>query len=329
MSIFANKNNSRPTRVARFFLANQVGIVVLSALSLLTGCGVESQEVDRSDAIRYYLNQRDFEPAIVLLKQHIIANPTDDGSKVLLASAYSGSVGINTIDCFEVLRPKLFDKPLAEKSLSENELSRVLFGDIWSVGSGKNDGQTENEKDADEEKKRKATLAIEKELLKFASQSSEAMEVAFRLPHVPKEKRDRISLSIAILNDIKETSDQYLTAQLYSGVLSLVQFMNYFRDAVPPSTGQSFNSHAWYISIYCQLDLTILMPNLSRSIDYLSATFVGFYNAGRRSDNPVYTNLIEGKERLHRLNANYLMNQDFFEFADWSMRASKSDLCEP
>src|SRR4051812_29166905 len=88
----------------------------LASVLALAGCGTERQDVARNDAIRHYLNQRDYEHAISLLKERIDENPADDAAKILLASAYSGSVGINTIDCFEVLRPKLFDRPLGEQT---------------------------------------------------------------------------------------------------------------------------------------------------------------------------------------------------------------------
>jgi hypothetical protein len=307
---------------------NSTGIFIL--LLLVAACRSEQEDVTRNDAIRYYLNQGDYHQAISLLKDRIDENPNDDKAKILLSSAYSGSVGINTIDSFEVLRPKLFDKPLGDKASSN----------ITSPSS-ENYGLAENhepaapfevpsniEEDSLEERQRHAILAIEHEFLKFASQSTDAIEVAFRLPHVPLADRDRIVLGMSVLGDIAEDSDEYLTAQLYQGILAIVQFMNYFRDAIPPEIQDRPGSQPWYLSIYCQMDLGILLPNLSQSVEYLAAAFDSLRNAGRKSANPLYSNLAFAKSKLVSMNRTYLLNQDLFEFADWSLRVSKDSVCE-
>lgn len=297
-------------------------LLTVVTLLLVAGCGTVRQDVARDDAIRHYLNDRDYEQAIGLLRERIEANPKDDAAKIMLASAYSGSVGINTIDCFEVLRPKLFDRPLATQALMLQSLGAVAAGAPEAPASDAVKPVTL------EEKKRQAVRVIEKELLKFASQSADALEIAFRLPHVPLGSRDRIVLSLAILGEIDESSDQYLTAQLYQGILGLVQFMNYFRDGLPVKTSDRSGSQAWYLGIYCQMDLGILLPNLSQGVDYMAASFASFANAGRKSDNPIYANLIVAAKRLTVMNRSYLQNEDLFEFADWSLRASKDSVCE-
>lgn len=104
--------------------------------------------------------------------------------------------------------------------------------------------------------------------------------------------------------------------------------MNYFRDAIPPRVGTELTSQAWYLTVYCQLDLGILLPNLSRSVDYLSLAFTNLSNAGRKSNSPLYSNLVIGRSRLSSMSELYLQNQDIFEFADWSVRASKASVCE-
>ncbi len=179
-----------------------------------------------------------------------------------------------------------------------------------------------------EEKQRYAIQVVEKELLKFASQASDALDIAFRLPHTPVKDRDRLMMSMSLLAEVKESSDQYLTAQLYQGILATIQFVNYFRDAVPPSIEEDRSSKKWYLALYCQLDLSIFMTNLSRSIDFLSTAFTSFANAGRHSENPIYDNLVSSKTALQGMNQTYLTSQDLFEFADWSMRASKPQVCQ-
>lgn len=288
----------------------------------LVGCRQEIQEVSRDDAIRYYLNQRNYEQAIGLLKEKLILNPDDDGAKIQLASAYSGSVGINTIDCFDVLKPKLFDQPLASKALSLRQSGLTgLTGDTVFNMDEKSTSREQRQQDA--------IKTIEKELLRFATQASDALDIAFRLPHTPLADRERIMLSMNLLADIKAGSEHYLTAQLYQGILAMIQFVNYLRDAVPPRMNASPERVTkWYQSLYCQLDLAILMPNLSQSINFLTVAFASLTNAGRSSENPVYTNLVESTTALTTMNRIYISNLDLFEFADWSARATKGRFCE-
>lgn len=295
-----------------------VGLVCMAAIS---GCGDETQAVSRDDAIRYYLNQRNYDQAIGLLKEKLAQNKDDDVAKIQLASAYSGSVGINTVDCFEVLKPKLFDQPVGGKTSSAPFSFSSSFQKTMAADPAANPSSRE-------EKQRHAIRAVEKELLKFASQASDALDIAFRLPHTPVKDRNRIMLSMSLLADIDESSTQYLTAQLYQGILATVQFVNYLRDAVPPSVEADRGSKKWYLSLYCQLDLGVFMPNLSRSVDFLTVAFTSLANAGRRSENPVYENLISSKTALAGANQMYLTSQDLFEFADWSMRASKLQVCQ-
>lgn len=285
--------------------------------------------VSQKDAIRYDLNQGDYEQAIALLKEHLDDDPADDEAKILLASAYSGSVGINTIDCFEVLRPKLFDRPLSEKGAFIASTDQPGGAALAAPAGELPVPAAPNPDSTAESREQRAILAIERELLKFSGQASDALETAFKLPHVPLANRDRIVLSLAILTDIPESSDQYLTAQLYQGILSFVQFMNYFRDAIPPGRDSQVGTEDWYQAVYCQLDLGILLPNLSQAIEYLSTAFNSLANAGRKSDSPIYANLAIGKSQLVLANRLYLQNQDLFEFADWSDRASKASACAP
>ncbi len=290
-----------------------VRILILLVAAVLA-CGRERQSVARDDAIRHHLNQRDYERAIALLKERIGTNPSDDTAKILLASAYSGSVGINTIDCFEALRPALFDLPATSlEPTKEPSAAKLALVE-------------EPESLSPEEQKRKAILVIEREFYKFASQMSDAFKIAFLLPHIALSDRDRIVLSLSILGEIDESSDQYLTAQLYQGILSIVQFMNYFRDGLPPGY-RSRGQGAWYVSLYCQIDLGILMPNLSRAIDYITLSLVSFDNAGRKSNNPIYRNFQVAKQRLSIINGTYLRNQDLFDFGDWAIRVSKESVC--
>lgn len=196
---------------------------VLFGFFSLCGCRKETTDVSRDDGIRYYLNQGDYRQAINLLKELLIDEPNNYRAKILLASAYSGSVGINTIDSFEVLRTKFFDQPLLKQAGSDQESPPKKQESLRSIVDefSKLDTSKAKEETLDQ-KQLRAIRALEKELLKFAGQSSDALEVAFRLPHVPVNDRDRILLSLSILSDIPKDSDQYVTAQLYQGILSLI-----------------------------------------------------------------------------------------------------------
>ncbi len=124
------------------------------------------------------------------------------------------------------------------------------------------------------------------------------------------------------------TSDQYLAAQLYSGVLSLIQFLNYFRDAIPSGSPVPFHERPWHLSVYCQVDLGILLPNIGRASDFISSAFKNFSKCRKASQTPVYENLLEGGTRLTAINSLYTLNQDLFDLADKGIKLSKSGICE-
>jgi len=320
--------------MATLSLKNNALLVL--CLSFLFSCRVVKEPVERSDAIRYYLNQRDYESAITLLKQELIHNPADDSIRIILASAYSGSVGLNTIDSFEVLRPKLFDKPVAQQnsSLVQNDTSlkspfpmNIDNLEVFALNQASEELTDKTSPSFSDPSA--AILAIEKELYKFALQSTEAMEIAFRLPHIQKSGRNRLLMALSLLGDITATSDEYQSAQLYSALISLVQFMNYLRDALP-ATEPSFNltGKSWYVAFFCRLEFGVLLPNLSKSVDFLQSTFQYLKNANRNSANPIYTNLSVAGQKFETANRIYLENQDLFELVDWSTRAGQSSVCQ-
>ncbi|MCX6123433.1 MAG: hypothetical protein NTV34_01585, partial [Proteobacteria bacterium] len=106
-----------------------------------------------------------------------------------------------------------------------------------------------------------------------------------------------------------------------------IQFMNYFRDGVPESNGNGFAELPWYISIYCQIDLSVMMPNFSRAISYLEVSFDSFLNAGRSSENPLFSSMTESRLRLASINRFYFNNVDLIDFADWTSKATKPEIC--
>ncbi|MCX6123432.1 MAG: hypothetical protein NTV34_01580, partial [Proteobacteria bacterium] len=172
----------------------------LVVFSLLSSCSPEVQVASREDAINAYLNQRNYDQAIPLIKVALKENPRSDRHRILLASALSGSIGIDTVECFDVLRPKIFDRPMGKTESLPLVDAHLLSGDAAS-------GVTEHNN-----AKRQALLALEKEFLKFARQASETLEIAYRLPHVAITKRDRIVSGLSILAEIEPSSAHYQTA---------------------------------------------------------------------------------------------------------------------
>jgi hypothetical protein len=202
---------------------------------LFSSCGKEKLPVERKEAIRYYLNQREYESAIILIRQELAVNLHDNKLKLTYASALSGSVGLDTIDCFEILKNKFFDKPFNQteggNTKQPNQLQN-LSPELQAGGLGEN-VQTMSPKSSSEEKRKKSIGAIESEMFNFSRQAAEALEIAFKLPYTSIKNRDRIMLALSVLLEIDKNADEYLAAQLYSGILSMVQFLNYFRDGFP------------------------------------------------------------------------------------------------
>lgn len=288
-------------------------------VAVLFSCYRTEQKVERKEAIRYALNQRDYESAIVLLEELLSNSPKDDQSRILLASAYSGSIGINAIDCFEVLRPKLFDRPIGG---NKGNAHPVSIGNLYHSTIQFTDQSVES-------KKQEAIRALEKQLLMFARQLGDVFEAAFKIPHVPADQRELINKSLTLLSEVPQGSEHYMTAQLYLGILAFVQFMNYFRDGIPERlSAEVRETMPWYLAIYCQLDLGLLLPNLSKAIEFLTLSLDGVYRAKRTSQSSVFKNLEFASLSLKNANELYLVNQDIFELSEWLFRATKYEFCE-
>jgi hypothetical protein len=78
---------------------------------------------------------------------------------------------------------------------------------------------------------------------------------------------------------------------------------------------------------FCKMDLALFFPNLSKSVAFLSNSFLYFSNAGRKSDNRVYKNLEIAKLSLEQINTYYILNEDVFDLADFSTRVAQSSFC--
>lgn len=303
------KNNSRFTRQI------SIAFLITFGIGSLASCRKVVEDATEDEVITYYLNHQRYEEAITLLKPRIGRKSDDSSDRILLASAYAGSVGINIIDCFEALKPKLFDQGGDDKS----EQGSLAFSSAHLADESDN-------KEVEVVTTQESTLQAEKELLKFTQQGSDFLDMAVKLPDIPLEKRFRILYGIKTLQDMSSDSKSYVIGRLYTAILSVVQFLNYFRDALPHAGSHAIE--APFRRIYCGLDLRIFLQNISISSTYLSLAFEGFNDARRRSNNPTYENLQIASETLRRLNGRLAENADLADLTIIAHNSHKHEYCE-
>ncbi len=217
---------------------------LIIGLMLLFGCVQESPAVDRKDRAKEYLNHRQFQAAIALLDELHRANPRDDETSVLLASAYAGSVGINVIDSLPIFQTVLIDQRQSHVVASESDLPRP---------PGSADDTTET--------------SAAHEIANFFDDVGRHFRTVEKIPHVPIDERKNLVEAFLVLRTVSQDSAYYQRARSYSALISMLQFLNFIRDSLhkPNQNGSPDESE-----LICQVKMVGLVDNMTSAIRYLS-----------------------------------------------------------
>jgi hypothetical protein len=270
-------------------LCNWASLALALFSITISSCGPERREVDDITLARQLLNERNFEDAIGLLEGLHRTDPGDTETRLLLSSALAGSVGLNAVDAFDALKDKLFDKPLAETSGNVSASQSLLL----------TKQQSSETEPGNDDPKADAIAVFEREFLKFSIALRDAGTIVANLPYIEGIDRRRLVRGLTLLREVGKGNNDYVVAQLYSGILSIVQFVNFIRDAVP--YGEK-NLDTWYFALYCYVDISAFANNLGSASYYLAYAFDSLNNARRSSDNPVFDHLGLASEKLRLLN---------------------------
>jgi hypothetical protein len=282
--------------IKNIFSSNFSACACLSGFLIIAlACGQDRRAVDDLTTARDYLNKRQFDDAIFLLDDLYKSDPKNSKVLLLLSSALAGSVGLNAIDAFDALKDKLFDNPLGDRVSSNQALtSEPQSMAVENFAQGLTEAATEPDP------KEIAIRKFDQEFLKFSAVLADTGSIMTNLPYVDRAARKRLVRGLMLLQEIPQDSQDYTVAQLYSGILSLLQFLNYIRDAVP--FGQD-KIQPWYFALYCHVDIAEFLKDLGVSSHYLAYAFTALNNARRASSNPVYANLELASDKLTQMEA--------------------------
>lgn len=208
-------------------------IAVSSALSY--GCMRRIEPLSDKQLANKLLNERKFEEAISLLETMHKDQPSDDETTLLLASAYSGSVGVNVVDSAGILFNSKSRKQSARKKTLGNNL------DV---------------KDS-----------VADDLIKFLSAFEIYLTMFYSIPHTPLDQRPRLIESILLASTISEESTKAKSAVAYLALLNLVQFLNYMKDAVPINSEENLPSS---LEMICGLNIEVFSKNFDKSLEFLT-----------------------------------------------------------
>ena len=237
-----NTKTKLPVALARL---HQLVFIILVFGSL--HCRPEKENRSPLDPIRELLNQSLYGEAVRDLEAYRLAHPDDDEASYLLATAYTGSTGVNLIESFD-----FFSKLLIKEPQVKDAPKKILLS-TDSVPVAPND----------KEKIEK----IAKLFHHFALSVSKNSDIFFAMPFVASERRSFIVESLLILRKIPETSPTAIRARAYQGFLNLLQFANYTKDIFPQ---MELSEESTADELLCQINLNNVGILLDHSDTYFA-----------------------------------------------------------
>lgn len=168
-------------------------IWVLCAITL-SGCKHRAQVISDSEQASIYLNERQYQKAIPLLKKMRANEPTNDRYRVQLASAYVGSVGFNFVDSL-----KAFEALMKKDSLAGLRL--VGIDDMVD------------------------------EVISLAVNLKTILTALRTFPYIAVEERYRLREASELLGEVDKASPEVVRARTYRIVIALLSLLNIVRDA--------------------------------------------------------------------------------------------------
>jgi len=221
----------------------------LTTSIFMSACNTVEEEVSDKEYAIQMLNNRDFDQASIVLKRLHAENPEDHEITLLLASSYSGSVGLNIIDAFGAFSSLIFS----------GKRDSTIF-------SGSSGVSPEVEKssigDAEVNKKRAKTMVA------YFEKLSDGFTVFFGVPYTKPEYRNRFVEAIVLTSQVPEDSEYYLMAKNFSTLLNIVQAMNFTKDAFPEvTTRENWTS----LELVCAFRPDLFSRSFVNAFQYISA----------------------------------------------------------
>ncbi len=241
-------------------------LVALVMVVFLDGCKEKTEETDAIGNARHLLNKRNYQEAIDLLTAELAPeaktnlseqkrNSQKNEMRLLLASAYAGSVGLDLIDSYSAFEEVLFKDALVSQKKSS------LLGDehIASADSMKLDQvlkSSENNMATEILDRQKAEL----EIFSFLETLLSSTKIVFGLKWIPPSDRVKILRGAQQLDLIPKEDRYFRTASIYRFILFSDLFMSTLRDSLGDPKAVLNNSKG----IFCALNIASLADTNSK-----------------------------------------------------------------
>ena len=228
--------------------------ILFLAIPLFCQCKEISEKPDAVGNAKHLLNKGRYEEAITLLADEVQKEKVSSEARIVLASAYAGSVGFNILDSFEAFQELFFKVPLLSSkkksaSLVDSESTKFRLENVESVQSQ----PTKEEVILDR-------IKAEHEILSLLSSMVTGSKVIMGLKWIPPEQRVRILRAAQQIDLIPKDDPQYRSASIYRLIIYANLFMSTFRDSLSDPS-ESFDSPAKF---YCQLDISKMAEKIAK-----------------------------------------------------------------
>lgn len=264
--------------------------LVCAVLALASSaCSVE-ESVSEKELAKDLLNKGRYDQAIAVLKPEVEARPDAEG-RILLASAYAGSVGFNVIAAFALFEPLLFDRPGV--SLTQD------------AGTSADDD-------------------LIRETYLFLDSYSKTFGTISGVPHVAAESRGRLVAAIDQLHAVDSGAAEFGKARAYAGVLQALQFLNYMRDSIAASAdGRPLS----FMDLVCRLDIRGFSDDVDITIGYFVQALADLETAHVAQGRPFAPRIADFKGRAETLRDGLKENTSRLGELDVAFTSSKAAYC--
>ena len=246
-----------------------ISIAFVLAVSL-NGCKEKTEETDAIGNARHLLNKRSYEEAIDFLTIELANESTTNLNnekrksqtsemRLLLASAYAGSVGLDLIDSYAAFEEVIFKDALVSKKKNSQLNEPFNEQKSASVDSIKLD-EAPNPSEKDLALEILGRQKAEQEIFSFLETLLSSTKIIFGLKWIPPSDRVKILRGAQQLDLIPKDDKYYRTASIYRFILFSDLFMSTLRDSLGDPKGTFDTSTA----LFCGLNIANLADTNSK-----------------------------------------------------------------
>jgi hypothetical protein len=294
--------------------------LTLMALTVSFGCGTIKQKVDPKDEAIDDMNHQRYEDAIAILESLHATTPTDSSVTVLLASAYTGSVGFDVINAFDALGPFLFhglqgsgSKPsfgLLDQAASD-AAPPAVDPTVAAQPASPIDGGS--------------LKGFESKTVQFLNQLTSNFTSFVNIPFTQLKDRRRLVQALLVLEAIPKDDPNFVKSKIYSALVNALQFLNYTRDSL---TGIVGKPSVTFLDAVCSLEIQTFMQNLEASTGYLLSSTQDLTIAYQTFDKPIPAGLSQLSSSAAHVKDAYEQDKGTLSDTDLVFTTTRATYCQ-